>query len=467
MSVNYPDPGSENAEGAPSRLDRLFHTAFLAALALLIFLAGSLLTVVGYPPGPQITRAYEGGRALYAKRTGYKDVYRTDLWYPERSKDKGVTVKRPDLMQDGPTIYLSGSEPTAFLIDADGNVLHSWTKRFSEIWSPEAGGVQEPQPDSHVYFRQTHIFPNGDLIAIYEGVGDTPYGYGVVKLDRDSNVIWSYPGHAHHQFDIGPDGNIYVLTHEFMDDEIGGFAHLDRPRLEDFLVVLSPDGKELKKIRLFTALADSEFRQMLYTVSSFGLGDPTHTNTVEFIDGEAAANFPFGEEGQVLLSFRGLSAIAVLDTEAERITWATNGPWLGQHDPDILPNGNILMFDNFGNFDRPNGFSRVIELDPKTMEIVWQYAGTAQSPLDSRIRSDQQRLKNGNTLITESNGGRMIEVTPEGEIAWEFINPVRGGPDGSLIPIIAWTERLDPSAFDPELLQPEQRQAELQTETSP
>ena len=90
----------------------------------------------------------------------------------------------------------------------------------------------------------------------------------------------------------------------------------------------------------------------------------------------------------------------------------------------------------------------MIEFDPKTMAIVWQYAGTAQAPLESKIRADQQRLVNGNTLITESNGGRILEVTPDGEIAWEFVNPIRGGEGGERIPIICWAQRLDPSEFD-------------------
>ena len=74
---------------------------------------------------------------------------------------------------------------------------------------------------------------------------------------------------------------------------------------------------------------------------------------------------------------------------------------------------------------------------------MWQYAGTQESPLDSDIRSYSQRLANGNTLITESNGGRILEVTGDGEIVWEFVNPVRGGPDDGQIPIICKAERLD------------------------
>jgi hypothetical protein len=117
-------------------------------------------------------------------------------------------------------------------------------------------------------------------------------------------------------------------------------------------------------------------------------------------------------------------------------------------DPDILPNGNILLFDNFGRFKFANGESRVLEFDPRDMKIAWQYDGDAAYPLDSSIRSGQQRLANGNTLIIESNGGRVVEVTPRGEIVWEFINPVRGGEANGLVPIVASAERLDRGAAD-------------------
>ena len=68
------------------------------------------------------------------------------------------------------------------------------------------------------------------------------------------------------------------------------------------------------------------------------------------------------------------------------------GPWLAQHDPDILANGNILLFDNLGNFleadgsdaEAGGGRSRVLEFDPSTMAIAWQYAGTGRGAVRER-----------------------------------------------------------------------------------
>jgi hypothetical protein len=433
----------------------MLHGAFLVALLLIVLMAGALLTAADIFPGPQVARAYQGGKALYTKLTAYQDVYRSDLWHPARNPGRGVTINDPARAQQGVTLYTSGHAAAAYLVGMDGQVLHSWRRPFSTVWHQTADG-RRPQADAYVYFRKAVVYPNGDLLAVYEGAGDTPYGYGLIKLDRDSNVIWSYRGHAHHDVAIGPDGRIYALTQEVVDRPLAGFDNLAQPRLDDFLVVLSPDGRELRKISLIEAVAASEYRQLLHGVSAYAVADPLHTNAVEVITGEAGRNFASGAAGQILLSFRELGAIGVLDPDSGRLVHAIEGYWLGQHDPDLLPNGNILLFDNYGYFERPEGRSRVLEFDPKSMAIVWQYAGSVRFPFESAIRSSQQRLANGNTLITESSGGRVLEVTAAGEIVWQFLNPVRAGEGGNLIPIICWAERLDPNALDPTLLRPEQ-----------
>ncbi|MDN3722177.1 hypothetical protein QW131_30720 [Roseibium salinum] len=136
-------------------------------------------------PGPQISKAIEAGTALYGKLNAQHNVYQSDLWVPQRNDVQGVSVNRGAAVQEGLTLYTTGDKPSAYLIDAEGNVVHEWSRPFSTVWSPGKGDLQQPQPDSHVYFRHAHAFPNGDLLAIYEGVGDTPYGYGMVKLNRD------------------------------------------------------------------------------------------------------------------------------------------------------------------------------------------------------------------------------------------------------------------------------------------
>jgi hypothetical protein len=127
------------------------------------------------------------------------------------------------------------------------------------------------------------------------------------------------------------------------------------------------------------------------------------------------------------------------------------GQIIGQHHAHMIPRGlpgagNILVFDNGGlaGFGAlmpglppywPNAYrdySRVIEFDPQTLEIVWEYVLRDPGPLERKFFSwfisSAQRLVNGNTLITEGAGGRVFEVTREGEIVWEYISPFVAPP---------------------------------------
>lgn len=427
---------------------------FLAALLLIAFVLGAIFTTAKVFPGRFVAQAYQGGLALYDQVTSYDDVYKTDLWHPARMEQQGVSVSASSRAQQGVTLFSAGDGSVVRLIDMNGRVLHEWRKPFSEVWTAEQSSIRDPRPDSHVYFRKAHLFPNGDLLAIYEGVGDSPYGYGMVKLDRDSKVLWTYFGRTHHSFDLGEDGRIYVLTHEISNEEIPSFGHLAPPRMDDQLAVLSPDGQELQRIDLIKAVANSPYAHLLHTVSFYSVQDPLHSNDVEVIGAAEASKLPFADEGQILLSFRELNALAVLDPKSETLVWAARGSWIGQHDPDITEDGRILLFDNYGRFNGPEGNSRVIEFDPVTQEITWQFPGDSGHPLHSAIRSSQQRLANGNTLITESSGGRILEVTRQGDIVWEYVHPLRGGVNNDFIPIVCFAERIDPSTLDPELLLP-------------
>ena len=144
------------------------------------------------------------------------------------------------------------------------------------------------------------------------------------------------------------------------------------------------------------------------------------------------------------MAVAGRDAVAVLDLASEELVWAARGPWIAQHDPSLLEDGNILLFDNLGNHQSGNA-SRVLEIDPRTLGVAWRYTGTPDSPFASIIRSSAQRLPNGNTLITESDGGRLFEVTRDGRKVWEYLNPVRAGAEDSRIAVVQWGQRIDPA----------------------
>ena len=203
--------------------------------------------------------------------------------------------------------------------------------------------------------------------------------------------------------------------------------------MEDAIDILSADGKIERKVRLFPLLRPlvSESRlgrvkQRLkggtpdHLLTREGApGDVSHCNSIRIVERPIEGIAP---AGSVLLSFRELNRIVILDPDLGRILWEWgNGELEGQHHATLLEDGNIMVFDNGVRRKR----SRVLEIDPKTRKIVWSY--TADN-LYTRLRGAAQKLPNGNVLITESDRGHVIEVTPKGDRVWEFWNPdVIGG----------------------------------------
>lgn len=430
-------------------IEKAAAAAFVLGLMFLAYVAGSLTTLMDTFPSTYIRDAYRAADAL-ALKYDYRDQgpYATNLWLHAGDSPRGVTVHDKGAAQPGLTLYSSGEGARAVLVDMAGRTVHEWRRPFYDIWDDTAA-VRDPVPEDRIYFRKALALPGGDLLAIYIGYGDTPWGYGMVKLDKDSNVLWKNLDRFHHDFAVSGDGRIYGLTHEFRKRPIEHQGHLPPPMLEDFLVVLSPDGETLSKISLLDAIKNSKYARELWRIMHFSLWDPLHTNSVKLLTEQTAealrTKIPVAAAGQVLLSFRELDGgtIALLDVDTEEVVWATSGSWKSQHDPDILANGNILMFDNLGHFG-PGQQSRVIEVDPATTGVVWSYAGDAEKPLNSPWRAAQEPLSNGNILITESGGGRIVEINRKGDVVWEYINPVRGGEDDTAVPVVSWASRLEP-----------------------
>jgi Arylsulfotransferase (ASST) len=119
------------------------------------------------------------------------------------------------------------------------------------------------------------------------------------------------------------------------------------------------------------------------------------------------------------------------------------GPFFGQHDPDFLPNGNILLYDNRITGPRPElGYSRVLEIDPRTHEVVWEYAGTDEDPMYSDIGGRVQLLPNGNVLAVEPQGGRIIEIARHNgdDVVWQFVNLQEDGLAGEVFDGLRFAE---------------------------
>ena len=134
-------------------------------------------------------------------------------------------------------------------------------------------------------------------------------------------------------------------------DEVPGLDTLKPPFLEDFVLVISQDGRTVRRISIMEAFAGTPFEsavKQLVKVRDWK-GDYFHVNDIEPYD----SRNPIAviQKDQVLISIRNMDSLATLDLKSGKITWLLNGTWLKQHDPDIV-DGRIILFDNRGDFSR-------------------------------------------------------------------------------------------------------------------
>jgi hypothetical protein len=346
----------------------------------------------------------------------------------EAPESSGVTVYDGERASPGLNFYTSGHSAGAVLMDMDGRTLHRWQHDFWSTW-PDSPIVRD-HPGTQ-FWRRAYLYENGDVLGIHEGLG-------LVKLDRDSKVIWARANRAHHDLQVMPNGDIYVLSREA---RVLPTIDEQEPVLEDFLLVLDPAAEEKRRVSLLSAFEGTRFAPLIRPVKR-RTGDIFHTNTLTVLDGSAQTADPAFAAGNVMVYMLTLGVTAVVDPESGKIVWARRSEPKFSHDPKILPSGNLLIFENLAGEDR----SRVVEYESITPREAWQYSGDEGHPFFSKTCGTAERLPNGNTLITESDGGRAFEVSPEGEIVWEFYNPHRGGARSELIATLFELVRL-PSGF--------------------
>jgi len=305
--------------------------------------------------------------------------------------------------------------PRAVLLDMKGNVVHEWNKDI----------------DPGYPWEFVRLCRNGDLLV---SIQDRK----LVRLDPNSRIKWLRKVRCHHDLTEAPNGDIYVLTRSY------GFTSvhdLPTPVRDDHVVVFSSSGDvkaefsvgELMRHAVPVSRAlyiwhwqlthirtSIQLRMRNASMFDKGFMDLLHANTVTVIDRNYNAVL---REGNVIVCSPMIDVVAVIDPYQHRIVWKWGpGELEGPHNARVLENGHILIFDNGVRRE----YSRVIELDPTTDRIVWSYEDEHRERFYSPVCGGAQRLPNGNTMITDTVGGRVFEVTSDGELVWEFFTPLPG-----------------------------------------
>ena len=324
----------------------------------------------------------------------------------------GLQHHDPAKSFSGFTLIAPMAHEQILLINNGGEVVHQWGL-------PGAMG------------SKAYLLPNGNLLCSVftrdgeplSGAINIPGALGgrMLELDWAGHVVWEHTDpDQHHDIRRLANGNTLYLAREEMSapeaEQIRGGVPgtgLPQPELKgrmfaDVVREIDPDGKLVW-----------EWRFKDIDPNSFALAEDCHRG--EWAHSNSVAPTL---DGNILISFRHLDTIAIVDRASKEIVWSmTDRSWGHQHHAEMLANGNITIFANGMNNLLQPLHSRAIELDPQTKEVVWQYIDPQRWTFFSPVMGGVQRLENGNTLICESLNGRVFEVTPDGDIVWDYICP--------------------------------------------
>lgn len=299
----------------------------------------------------------------------------------------------------GVNLYASEVAPGAWAVDLEGRRVFALEDR-------------RPQP---TIWKLVEPLPDGGFAALVAGGT-------ILAVDARSRPLWSVTSTFHHDFDVTSDGRLVAPA--FHTRRVAELAPV-RPIRDDVLEVYDREGRLVDRVSSADLVrGDPELLARARAVDHRLLDwrlDVFHINTVEVLEREVIRpGGPRWPAGAVLLCWRNLDTVAVVDPAGRRVLWHWGAGDLERpHHPTLLADGRLLVFDNGVR----RGWSRVLEVDPGSGEIVWEYRADPPESFFTSSRGAAQRLPNGNTLIVESDEGRAFEVTREGEIVWEYHDP--------------------------------------------
>jgi len=323
------------------------------------------------------------------------------------------------------------------LLDMQGKTVHTW---------------KTPYPA-----HQARLFPGGNIVVsmrcadpIPDRPGFDKYHMGgssgmFMELDWEGNILFEhFDPNMHHDFRKLPNGNYVYIGWEAVPPALAkkvrggqkGTEHKDGTMFGDYFREIDPGGEtvwEWHGIEHFDP--DIDIIGAIHPREEW-----THINDVDVMS-----------NGNIVSSSRHLDCAFIIDRKSGDVIWRWgNVAYLdketgqiehrdirdmktmgGPHDAHIIAEGlpgegNILIYDNA----MYRYFSRVVEVDIESKEIVWE--SEEEFGLEGYVRgrvhfspfiSGSDRLPNGNTLICCGGEGVLFEVTRDKEIVWHWVRP--------------------------------------------
>ncbi|MFF4800556.1 aryl-sulfate sulfotransferase [Streptomyces sp. NPDC001351] len=326
-----------------------------------------------------------------------------------RRRGTGLRAHDPARSYGGHTLYTPiAGDGEVYLVDIHGETVHAW-----HLAHPP-GRHAQLLPDGTLFYqgKDTSADPLFPIWEVYHG--------GILQLVAPDGTVLREARHPfhHHDASVLRNGNLILLAVEPVPDHLAA-------RIPGGVPGSEAAGGRIWGDVVYEMTWD---REILWRWASFEHlpleGTPLNPHF-------AREHWPMANtvnelaDGSVMVGFRSASTTVIVDRATGDITWTLGPDVLAQqHYPHELSSGTILVFDNGSYRDTTSvPYSRVIEVDRHSRRILWAYEDNPPQNFYSPYMSSAQRLPNGNTFVAEGSFGRLFEITPEGDVVWEYIVP--------------------------------------------
>ena len=297
------------------------------------------------------------------------------------------------------------------LINPNGEIVKHWELTQDDVnW--------RTNPDSLVFPHGFEMGHDGSFVVAYD------FSTVLTKYNYCGEIQWRIPGIFDH-----------IVSFDNKDETIWVSSTAKEDPNDQFILNLDYNsGKILKKITI-PDLIDKNTDIGIFAINqndtddaSFYTKDPFHFNDIEALSENLAKNYPLFQAGDLLLSFRSLNLVCVIDPDTLKVKWWRQGLTRRQHDPDWNNDGTISIFNN----NMHQSFSNIIEINPNNYSYSNIIKGSDYD-FYTRSRGKHQKLSNGNFLISSTRQGRAFEVDTDGDIVFEFINTYKESDEEILL----------------------------------
>ena len=443
-------------EGRPGVMERILFARVELWIFLVLILLGGLL-VIGF-----------GAAVLDADRKDFRfgSISKTalaiaelpqtakriliandDLSVEDSARDRGVPTgwSFPSGALRGPQGYLlisryDGTEGRAKIELAtlpSMDVVYRWSPKASDLMKgvTHLPHFAEKTNLTDARFRAYHpwLEANGDLII-------KDYDSPLFRINACGKSVWTLQDAGyHHSTEADANGDLWIPS---VADK-SSLPGVDNDFREDLIKKVSPTGKVLFSRSVAQILIRHGFANWLFTNSKT---DPTHLNDIQpvLFDG------PYWKKGDLFLSMRSLSAVMLYRPSTDEIVWIQRGPWIGQHDVDILDDHRISLYDNAvekRSLQRVyfSGMSQPLIYDFATKKVSFPLERQMKRlGFQSRVEGRFTTLPDGSMLVADSARGRMAIFRRDGQIAAQYANRAR---NGRLYPLV-WSRYINKAKGD-------------------